>query len=836
MKQIMDDLRSLGVAKTFVPPEGDLQTAKIMLVGEQPGKSEVQNRRPFIGPSGRELNECLLAVGVPRTTCYITNYAKDFDNHVSRYARMTVDGPSYSREGLLYQRLLLEHEVRKTSAKVIVPMGNAALMALTERTGITKWRGSVIESHLVPGKFIVPTIHPATIIPPKNVYLNKFLIQFDLMKAKRIAESGFRRKNRRLVILPSFNQTMEYLAKLEKVGHGSRIVYFDIEINKSEEVSCISFAYRDDEAISIPFLKADGDYYSIEQETEIWKKIATILENPRIRKCGQNISFDTHFLLRRYGIKAVNLEDTMIAQRIIMPEYPIGLDFITSVWTDHEYYKDEGKKYFAAGYSDQLWRYNATDSLMCAEAFPKQLKKIKQQGNDETYERQRSLVPPLVYMQERGIRVDLVGMAKRATTLEEEIGELQEELDTLAGCSLNPKSPKQLQAYFYGKKGHPAYKNRKTGSPTTDAMAMKRLARKGVKEAKIILDIRKRRDIISRYLNPNKVDEDGRIRCSFNPVGTKFSRLSSSANIFGTGTNMQNWPHDILQYLLFDEGYIGYTIDLSQAENRIVAYVGNVGPMIDAFEGGKDVHSLTAALIFQKHIDQVTREDGTCPLGDGTHSERFWGKKANHGLNYDLGYKTFALYYEIPERDARFIVERYHMAYPGVRNNFHALVRRMLRNGRTITNLLGRKTVFMDKWGDSLFKEAYSCIPQGSVGDIINERGVNYIYYDEFTFGPVELLLQVHDDIKFQIPRSLGWREHARILLDIKRSLETPLKTYDGREFVIPADITVCPINFAKEGTSKDLKEFPGNIPEAADLLKRTVEEIENGARSNRLD
>ena len=151
---------------------------------------------------------------------------------------------------------------------------------------------------------------------------------------------------------------------------------------------------------------------------------------------------------------------------------------------------------------------------------------------------------------------------------------------------------------------------------------------------------------------------------------------------------MQNIPHSLLKYFLFDKDYIGYRIDLSQAENRIVAYVGNISQMIEAFENGIDVHKLTGSLIFQKPVEEITDEDGTCALGDGTHSERFWAKKANHGLNYDLGYRSFALLYELQEREAMWIVDRYHMAYPGVRNNYHALVKRLLREGRTIENLM----------------------------------------------------------------------------------------------------------------------------------------------------
>lgn len=810
---------------TYVRPEGDIERARIVIVGEQPGRTEVMSGRPFCGPSGNELNECLRAVGIPRTDCYITNFAKDFDQHVSEY--LNLSNMTYSQKGKEYLDIL-NGEIYSSKAKAIVLMGGYALAALTNinAPGITKWRGSVLTNPQFPGKFFVPTVHTATILPPKNVYLNKFLIQFDLKRAKTISDGNYVPKTRNLIIGPSFNVCLQYLEKVKNEGIKGNIVYFDIELY-NEEVSCISFAVSDSESICIPFVGEAGDYFTIEQETEIWKTIATVLENNDITKCGQNVGFDSHFLLRRYGIKSKNLEDTMVAQNTIMPDYPKGLDFITSVWTDHKYYKDEGKKYFGGGGWSQLWQYNSTDSLMCAESFPKQLEKLKQQNNVETYHRQSRIIPPLVYMQERGTKADIEGIKKEKDILEREAEELQKQLDVIAKRPLNPNSPKQLKEYFYGTLKFKAYKNRKTGEATTDDTAMKRLARQGVKEAGIIRDFRQRRKISSTYLNLDKFDEDGRIRCSFNPAGTRFSRLSSSSNIFGTGMNMQNWPHRLLKYLLFDNGYVGYRLDLSQAENRIVAYVGNVTLMIQAFETGKDVHRLTASLIFGKPFEDVTTEDGTCKLGDGTHSERFWGKKANHGLNYDLGFRTFALQNEMQEREAVFIVERYHSMYPEVRGGYHAYVRSQLRENRMVKNLMGRNTLFMDQWGDSLFKEAYSCIPQGTVGDIINERGLSYIYYSE-QFEPVELLLQVHDDITFQIPKRIGYEAHAKILLDIKQKLETPLTTHYGREFIIPVDISICKRTLDKEdkNNAKELKshKIPANPSEFSKLIETFVE------------
>ena len=805
-----------------IKPAGIPETSRFVLVGEQPGRTEVRLGQPFIGPAGRVLNECLQKAGITRAECYITNVVKTLDKPLEHFLQKKRSGPVESQDFIRYLQLLKD-ELSKTHG-IIIAIGNVALYALTGRWGITKWRGSMIQSNLLPGRIVIPVIHPATVIPPKNQFLNKLLIQFDLNRARQLAEGSLVMRDYDLIIRPSFDDSMVFLHQCLHYGLEGQTIDYDIEIY-NEQVSCISFAIEN-RAISIPFVHENGDYFTLEQEAQIWLTIAKILEDSRIRKRGQNIVFDTHFLLRRYGIRGRNFDDTMIAQGTLMPDYPKGLDFITSIWTCQPYYKDEGKKYFSGGNWPRLWKYNATDSLVCAEAFPKQLQELKNMKNLPTYERQRRLIEPLVYMMEHGIKVDTAGMARQAAKMNAEAEELQEQLNALAGQELNAHSPKQLKEFFYITKGYTPYKKRGSGGITVDNDALKRLIRKGSEEAKLVQRIRKLKKASSTYLDLNKIDPDGRIRCSFNPVGTRYSRLSSSQSIFGTGMNLQNWPYEMLRFLLADEGYVYYSFDLAQAENRIVAYVGQVTPMIEAFESGADVHSLTAALIFQKPVSEISDEEGSCPLGDGTHSERFWGKKANHGLNYDLGYKTFAFYYEIPERDAKFIIDRYHNAYPGVRQRFHAYVRRQLAETRTLTNLMGRRTKFLGQWGDALFKEAYSCIPQGTVGDLINERGLEYVYYDQTNFGPLELLVQVHDSMGFQLPLSLPLSEHARILMAIRRSLEQPLSSH-GTDFVIPVDLSIG-YNFSKLDCEEiKWKNFPATEAELEIELKKKLEKLD---------
>ncbi|MCK4814419.1 hypothetical protein KA005_01510, partial [bacterium] len=302
-------------------------------------------------------------------------------------------------------------------------------------------------------------------------------------------------------------------------------------------------------------------------------------------------------------------------------------------------------------------------------------------------------------------------------------------------------------------------------------------------------------------------------------------RLSSGETIFGTGGNQQNWPHDLLRFFLFDEGYIGYSFDLSQIENRIVAYVGGVISQIEAFENGLDLHKLTASVILGKPYDEISSVDGSSDLGDGRQSERFWGKKGNHAINYDVGYKTSALKWEMPEADAKYVIETIHRGYPQIRGGYHVVIQNMLRKDRTITNLFGRNRLFLGPVISSFpsvpksaceatYREGYAQLPQSTTADKINEQGLEYVYYNQDLFRPIELLSQTHDAIGFQIPLSCPWEQHAEMLLLIKKSLEQPLY-WHGTEIKTPCDLSIG-FNMCKE----DMKELKSkDIPNSASFL-----------------
>ena len=439
-------------------------------------------------------------------------------------------------------------------------------------------------------------------------------------------------------------------------------------------------------------------------------------------------------------------------------------------------------------------------------------------------------------MAERGIKVDVTGMLKYKLEEEEKLSYEIESLHKEVGYEINHNSPKQIASYFYGELNIKPYKKRNAKgeyNTTTDVDALKRISRRGYKAAQIMLNLRSLSKRISTYLNIGKVDQDGRYRSSYKPVGTETGRLSSGETIFGTGGNQQNWPHDLLRFFTFDEGYLGYSLDLSQIENRIVAYVGGVIEQIRAFEEGVDLHRLTASIIIGKPYDQISGEDGSSPLGDGRQSERFWGKKGNHATNYDVGYKTFALKNEMSEVEAKHIIEKIHKGYPQIRGGFHVIVKNMLLKNRVVTNLFGRKRLFLGPIIPSrniaksaclaTYREAFAQLPQSTCADKINEQGLEYIYFNQGLFKSVELLAQIHDSVVFQIPLSEPWESHARIINLIKGSLETPIYWKDT-EIKTPCDVAVG-LDMCKDNmTEIKSKDFPTNEFNLANKLREIYE------------
>ncbi|PCJ26724.1 MAG: hypothetical protein COA94_04825 [Rickettsiales bacterium] len=482
--------------------------------------------------------------------------------------------------------------------------------------------------------------------------------------------------------------------------------------------------------------------------------------------------------------------------------------------------------------------YDVANTLQCKEEIWKVTK-----DSAYTYDFTMRLLNPLMYMMTRGVKVDFKKLDILRKSLHEQIDRKQLRLNELCGRELNVNSPKDCQTYFYVEKNIPPYYNSKRvggqykKSVTTDDKAMQRIARgtaarKGLYEATLVQDIRGMRKMVGTYLDM-EYDKDGRLRCSYNPRGTKFGRLSSSKTIFGTGMNMQNLPLEFKGFIVPDPGNLMWEIDKKGAEWVAVAYLSGDANMIKVVEEGLDPHAYTAHLMTGVPIELIQEEDaiightndpnlvsqGRAKLIKGslanqhayeqavflprTMTIRQCGKKSNHGLNYDEGYKMFALINEMLEGDAKRICHMYkHIVYPGV-NLWHKSIQDKLQQDRTLTNCFGRSMRFLGRWEEKLFKEAYAFLPQSTVVDIVN-TGMEKFYYDRRPdMCAPELLAQVHDSLLGQSPLDGDYAKMARVFKTIGDYME-PTIEYGGREFTIQNELKVSTDNW-RDGVEVDI-------------------------------
>lgn len=781
--------------------------ARIAFIGEAPGADEETYQRPFVGHAGSLLNDLLQQAGIIRELCYFDNVLqfRPYQNNITPYIKF---GTKHVKESQEFKdgRAALLSRLQKTKANVIVPLGNVPLYALTGLTAITKRRGSILYCEEL-SKKVVPTIHPSAAL---RQYLYRFFIVHDLKRIRK--ESEFPEAmvlDRTFLLEPSFTDVMEYIDQCMNLS----MIGFDIEVS-SEEVSHVGIATSPTNAMCVPFYESGKDYFTADQEAAVWEKLDHLLSNPDVIKVGQNLTFDSTFVNAKYGICTRPVEDTMVAAGTLFPDYPKGLDFLVSIYCDGEpYYKDEGKKWWKNPFADNLTfrRYNAMDACVVLEIFPQQVEELKRMNNYETYVYQASLIEPLTFITAKGIRMDAEGLKKASFDSEVKIAGLHEELTKIIGFEINVNSSKQMQEYFYERKKLMPYKKTvivngiRKSIVTCDEKALKRIAGKGHKEAQIILEIRHLSKMKGTYYDI-VLDKDKRLRCSYTPI-TKQGRLSSGKTIFGTGGNLQNQPSKMKRMMIADDGHIIVNIDLSQAESRTVAYVALVPRMMKAFENGEDIHNLTASLLFNKPTNEISRVEGSTEIGGGQFSERDIGKRANHGFDYGLGPDQFAINNEISISEGRFIHAKYHAIYPEIKQ-WHSSIQEHLSRSRVLVNSYGRRRLFVERWGDVLFKGAYNFIPQSNVADKVNREGLCYVYYNQRLFEDVILLNQVHDSIVFEFPLSAGPSELIRVLKLICVSLETPV-SWKGRTFVVPADIGIG-FNLDKQSKEnpKGLQEF----------------------------
>jgi len=734
-----------------VPYQGPTD-AKIYIVGEAPGEEEERQGIPFCGGAGRILDKMLMDVGIVRGECRIANVmrVRPPQNNFGHFyfdKRLRTPKPELE-EG---RRYLLE-DIERCRPNVVCLLGNEALVALFGHRGITDWRGSILLHHRLNVK-VVPTIHPAMVMRQWDFAP---LVLFDLRRVKEESLSAeYRIPHRNFLVAPVFEQVMEWLEKLRRCKR----IAFDVETT-GVRLDCIAFADSPFSAISIPFTYSRGtetiDYWTEEEEIEIMKRIKEVLEDEKVEKVAQNAQFDCVILATNapYIVVRNLVLDTMCGHHTCYPELPKGLDVLCSIYTRQPYYKHWAN----TGDSFKFWEYNAMDACVtyeCATAIEKEMREFG--VYDFYYRVVHPLIDILGDMQVRGVKIDNEVREQAYDECRLVVLKKEEELRELVGREVNVMSPKQLKELLYEDMKLPPRISRMRGTETTDEEALLALsAQYPSKIFDLILDIRRNRKLMGTYLT----NEGERMKCSYVIGGTETGRLSSRESVFGTGTNLQNIPKGVCRRMFVaDEGRLFVEADLSQAEARIVAYLAREEKLIRLFEEGGDIHS------------QVAEWVGV-PRG--------LAKRLVHASNYGIGVRTFAHHAGIKEGQAREALQKYFDTFPRIRM-WQLQIQADLSKSRILETPMGRKRVFFGRWGEQLFREAYSFIPQSTVADVLNLALINIS-----RMRPEwEIMLQIHDAFVIQVSEQ---EEKLEIVGELRKAFDIPL-TIEGRTFVIPIDI-----------------------------------------------
>lgn len=733
-----------------VPAAGP-SPSPVLIVGEAPGEQESYSGTPFIGPSGHALDSMLSEAGIRRAECRVTNVAQvrpPRDNIKSFFRRKnegTLINGKWVGPELAEGHSALMKEIAECNPRVIIALGNTPLWALTGHWGITDWRGSRLWFHDSPEPIqVLPTYHPAYVL---RSWSDRPWAVKDLKLANDIrAGSAPKPPDWQFVTRPSMEDVRGCIDHaISSVAAGETpAIAADIETTPLH-IKCLGFAWSKTEAISIPIMHNGSQPYweSPSEETLVVEMLRHLLTSVPV--VWQNGLYDLQHIIRWWKFVPNFTDDTMLMQHALLPGFPKGLDFLSSIYCDfHRYWKSDGKQADGRRPDAEEWVYNCTDCVRTLEIWHNLRTLIHRSGLDSVYAHSLSLVEPVLFMMLRGIKIDIA----RIDTFKKELAIYEKDRQAwfkeVLGHELNVNSPVQVKRLLYDDLQLPVQKDRKTKKPTTGSDALGVLARKQPLVSPLIFAIEELRSASKfrgNFLGA-EASPDGRFRTSYNIAGTETGRFSSSQDAFGQGLNLENIPRpydptdvrkakaarlpNIRTTFIPDPGYYIFDTDLERADAAVVAAEAEEAELLSRIKTGFDIHSDNAELV-----------------GIGRQN----AKQFVHLTNYGGGPRVCAMACGISVADAERGQSKYFARYPGIAA-WHSRIMGQIQSSGYITNRFGRRRYYTDRINNTLLKEALAWIPQSTVADVIN-KGLRRVYE---TLPDVQLLLQNHDSVVYQVP------------------------------------------------------------------------------------
>lgn len=563
------------------------------------------------------------------------------------------------------------------------------------------------------------------------------------------------------------------LTKLEDLNYKYELIEKEEEIEKKRDFLLTNKEFCLDtettgidpisvELVGISFSTSENEafYISVPQKKEEAQRIVNILkpvlENPDIRKIGQNIKYDL-LVLKNYGVQLAGpLFDTMIAHYVLQPELRHNMDYLAEIYLNYQTIhideligpKGKNQKNMRDLSPLQVYKYACED----ADVTLKLKKKLEAElslstAHDLFYNIEMPLLPVLAYMEYNGVCIDTEALAETSRHFTERMNILEQEVYDLAGESFNLSSPKQVGEILFDKlKINDKARKTKKGQYITSEEVLETLRSKHPIVEKI-LHHRGLKKLLSTYIDslPLLINpETGHIHTSFNQTVTATGRLSSS------NPNLQNIPirgedgKEIRKAFIPEPGCEFFSADYSQIELRIMAHLSGDTHMIEAFRKNEDIHASTAAKVYHKNIEEVTKE------------ERGKAKTANFGIIYGISVYGLAERMNVPRAEAKELIENYFKTYPGIKAYMDKSIETAREKGY-IETIFRRRRYLPDISSNNAIVRGYAernainAPIQGSSADIIKVAMIRI--YDRFRKDEIrsKMILQVHDELNFSV-------------------------------------------------------------------------------------
>ena len=471
---------------------------------------------------------------------------------------------------------------------------------------------------------------------------------------------------------------------------------------------------------------------------------------------GQNLKYDLT-VLASYGIRLAGpMFDTMLAHYVVQPELRHGMDYLAEVYLKYRTIhieeligpKGRAQRNMADLAPRDIRDYACEDADVTLRLMEPLTEEMRLHNVESVFrDIEMPLMPVLARMERNGVCLDTEALAATGSLFTRRMEQIEQEIYALAGHEFNITSPRQVGTVLF-EELHLSDKARKTksGQYSTGEEVLESLRHKHPIAGKI-LDHRGLKKLTGTYIEalPRLVNPDtGHLHTSFNQAVTATGRLSSS------NPNLQNIPvrgddgREIRKAFVPEPGCLFFSADYSQIELRIMAHLSGDEAMIQDFRNGRDIHAATAARIFRKPIEDISRD------------ERRKAKTANFGIIYGISAFGLAERMEVSRTEARELIDSYFATYPRIREYMEKSVADAREKGYIETQF-GRRRYLPDINSRNAVVRGYAernavnAPIQGTAADIIKLAMIRIDRRFEQEGIRSKMILQVHDELNFSV-------------------------------------------------------------------------------------